>query len=76
VREVTGGGGAIGWRCRIPTRATCVSICAAPNWRYGIRDIALKPLAFAATPNAFLSSVAADLPRGSLPRAYAGEQPY
>ena len=29
-----------------------------PNWRYGIRDITLKPLAFAATPNAFLSSVA------------------
>ncbi|KAF1015711.1 MAG: hypothetical protein GAK31_01186 [Stenotrophomonas maltophilia] len=78
VREVTAGGGGRDWLAMPDTDARYVrfDLQDGPNWRYGIREIALKPLAFAATPNAFLSSVAADLPRGSLPRAYVGEQPY
>ena len=78
VREVTSGAGGRDWLALPDTDARYVrfDLRDGPNWRYGIRDIALKPLAFAATPNAFLSSVAADLPRGSLPRAYVGEQPY
>ena len=78
VREVIGGGGGRDWLALPDTDARYVrfDLEDGPNWRYGIRDIALKPLAFAATPNAFLSSVAADLPRGALPRAYVGEQPY
>ncbi|MBN5088635.1 discoidin domain-containing protein [Stenotrophomonas maltophilia] len=78
VREVTSGAGGRDWLALPDTDARYVrfDLQDGPNWRYGIRDIALKPLAFASTPNAFLSSVAADLPRGSLPRAYVGEQPY
>lgn len=78
VREVTGGAGGRDWLALPDTDARYVrfDLHDGPNWRYGIRDITLKPLAFAATPNAFLSSVAADLPRGLLPRAYVGEQPY
>jgi hypothetical protein len=77
VREVTAGSGGRDWLALPETDARYLrfDLQGGPNWRYGIRDIALKPLAFAATPNAFLSSVAADLPRGSLPRAYVGEQP-
>src|SRR6185437_15618713 len=78
VREVTAGAGGRDWLALPDTDARYVrfDLQGGPNWRYGIRDITLKPLAFAATPNAFLSSVAADLPRGALPRAYVGEQPY
>ena len=77
VREVTASSGGRDWLALPETDARYLrfDLQGGPNWRYGIRDIALKPLAFAATPNAFLSSVAADLPRGSLPRAYVGEQP-
>lgn len=77
VREVTAGSGGRDWLALPETDARYLrfDLEGGPNWRYGIRDISLKPLAFAATPNAFLSSVAADLPRGSLPRAYVGEQP-
>ncbi len=78
VREVTGGAGGRDWLALPDTDARYVrfDLLDGPNWRYGIRDITLKPLAFAATPNAFLSSVAADLPRGWLPRGFSGEQPY
>lgn len=77
VREVTAGGGGRDWLALPETDARYLrfDLQDGPNWRYGIRDIALKPLAFSSTPNAFLSSVAGDLPRGSLPRAYVGEQP-
>ncbi|HHW4682023.1 MAG TPA: amylo-alpha-1,6-glucosidase, partial [Xylella sp.] len=47
-----------------------------PNWRYGIKEIKLQPLAFAATPNDFIKSLASVWPRGSLPRGFSGEQPY
>jgi len=47
-----------------------------PNWRYGMREITLKPLEWAATPNDFVASVAALSPRGAFPRGFTGEQPY
>ena len=47
-----------------------------PNWRYGIREITLKPLEWAATPNAFIASVAKLSPRGAFPRGFTDEQPY
>jgi len=77
VRDVRDGAGGRDWLALPDTDARYLRFDFAdgPNWRYGIREIALKPLAFAATPNAFLSSVAADLPRGALPRAFVGEQP-
>ncbi|HEY5805410.1 MAG TPA: discoidin domain-containing protein [Lysobacter sp.] len=39
-------------------------------------EFAVQPLAFAATPNDFVRSVAAEAPRGAYPRGFSGEQPY
>ncbi|HEY6089107.1 MAG TPA: discoidin domain-containing protein [Gemmatimonadaceae bacterium] len=43
---------------------------------YGIRDIAVKPLEWAATENDFFMAVAKEAPRGSYPRPFLGEQSY
>ena len=78
LREVTAGGGGRDWLALPETEARYLrlDLIDGPNWRYGIRDITLEPLAFADTPNDFIRSVATDLPRGSLPRGFSGEQPY
>lgn len=78
LREVTSGTGGREWLALPETEARYLrfDLIDGPNWRYGIRDISLKPLSFANTPNDFIRSIAADLPRGSLPRGFSGEQPY
>ena len=78
LREVTSGSGGKDWLALPETEARYLrfDLVDGPNWRYGIRDISLKPLSFATTPNDFVRSVAADLPRGALPRGFSGEQPY
>lgn len=78
LREVKEGTGGTDWLALPETEARYLrfDLMDGPNWRYGIRDISLKPLSFAATPNDFMRSIAADLPRGSLPRGFSGEQPY
>src|SRR6266550_6196399 len=43
---------------------------------YGIRDIAVKPLEWAATENDFFMAMAKDAPRGSYPRPFLSEQSY
>ncbi len=43
---------------------------------FELKEVAVKPLAFGATPNAFVAEVAKDAPRGSWPRYLAGEQSY
>ena len=43
---------------------------------YGIRDIAIKPLDWAASENDFFMAVAKDAPRGSYPRPFLSEQSY
>lgn len=43
---------------------------------FELKDVAVKPLAFGATPNAFVAEVARDAPRGSWPRYLANEQSY
>ncbi|MEP6858675.1 MAG: discoidin domain-containing protein, partial [Gemmatimonadales bacterium] len=43
---------------------------------YGIRDISIKPLEWAATENDFFFAVAKDAPRGSYPRPFLSEQSY
>jgi hypothetical protein len=48
---------------------------AAPEG-VAIHGIAVRPLAWAATPAAFLGAVAADAPRGRYPRGMHGEQAY
>lgn len=47
-----------------------------PGSEYGLADIRIESLDFAATPNDFLKAVAAASPRGYFPRAFVGEQPY
>jgi hypothetical protein len=47
-----------------------------PAPQYALAELEVKDLAFGATPNAFLSALAAEAPRGRYPRAYVGEQPY
>ncbi len=39
----------------------------------GVREVAVQPLSFAATPNDFIASVAKDARRGLYPRAFLGE---
>jgi hypothetical protein len=43
---------------------------------YGIRDISIKPLEWAATENDFFIAVAKDAPRGAYPRPFLSEQSY
>jgi hypothetical protein len=43
---------------------------------YGIRDISIKPLEWAATENDFFFAVAKDAPRGSYPKPFLSEQSY
>jgi len=78
LRRVTAGNGGTDWLPMPETEARYVRIDLedGPSFRYGIADIALQPLAFAATPNDFVKSVAADSTRGWFPRGFSGEQPY
>ncbi|MCW4453968.1 discoidin domain-containing protein [Flavobacterium sp. MXW15] len=78
LREVVAGGGGRDWLALPETEARYLrfDLVDGPNWRYGIKDISLKPLEFAATPNDFVKSIARELPRGALPRGFSGEQPY
>jgi len=43
---------------------------------YGIRDISIKPLEWAASENDFFMTIARDAPRGSYPRPFLSEQSY
>lgn len=47
-----------------------------PGAGYALADLIIEPLAFAATANDFLQSLAAAAPRGWYPRGFSGEQPY
>ncbi len=43
---------------------------------YGIRDISIKPLEWAASENDFFMAIAREAPRGSYPRPFVSEQSY
>jgi len=43
---------------------------------YAIREIAIQPLEFGSSPNAFFEAIARDAPRGAYPRYFSGEQSY
>ncbi|MGY4398129.1 hypothetical protein ACVWZA_003331 [Sphingomonas sp. UYAg733] len=47
-----------------------------PGGRARLAEIEVKPLDWAATPNAFIASLARDAPRGSYPRGFSGKQSY
>lgn len=48
---------------------------AGPGQGYALNEVEIEPLAFGATPTAFISAVAKDTPRGRFPRGFY-EQPY
>jgi len=43
---------------------------------YGIRGVAVQPIAFSASPNQFFAAIARDAPPGSYPKYLAGRQTY
>jgi hypothetical protein len=58
------------------TRFVRLRMSAGPARRFGLAAIAVEPLEFGATANAFVESLARDLPRGLFPRGFSGEQTY
>ncbi len=77
VRTVEAGTGERDYLYLPETEARFLRLRCEPG-REGIAlaDLKLQPLAFGASRNAFVTAIAADLPRGRLPRAYLGEQSY
>src|SRR3546814_11854782 len=47
-----------------------------PGQSRRLREASVEPLAFAATPNDFIRSVAGQPPHGLFPLGFSGEQPY
>lgn len=78
LREVVSGAGGTDWLA-LPDaegRYLRFDLRDGPSFRYGIKEIQVQPLAFAATPNDFIKSLAAQFPKGSFPRGFSGEQAY
>jgi len=78
LRKVVAGAGGTDWLALPESEARYLrfDLEDGPNFRYGIKEIAVQPLAFAATPNDFVESLAQNFPRGDFPRGFSGEQPY
>lgn len=78
VRSVDAGNGGTDWIALPESEARYVALRLqdGPTGRYALADAVVEPLAFAATSNDFIESVAADSPRGWFPRGFSGEQPY
>jgi hypothetical protein len=57
-------------------RGRPIQQCAIGTSGYGIRDIAIKPLDWAASENDLFFAMARDAPRGSYPRYLSSEQSY
>jgi len=79
LREVSGGNGGRDWLALPETTARRVRLRllrSASGHGFALAEAAVRPLEFAATRNAFLAAVAADLPRGAFPRPWPGEQGY
>ena len=47
-----------------------------PGKQYGLAEVDIEDLAFAATPNDFIKAIAREAPRGWYPRGFIGEQSY
>lgn len=43
---------------------------------YGVSELAVQPLSYGESPNAFFAAIARDAPRGAYPRSFSGEQSY
>src|SRR3546814_10017534 len=53
-----------------------VVVQGGPGQSRRLREASVEPLAFAATPNDFIRSVAGQSPHGLFPRGISGEKPY
>jgi len=78
VRTVVDGNGDTDWIALPESEARYVGILVqdGPGQARMLEDVQVEPLAFAAIPNDFIKSVAAQSPRGWFPRGFSGEQPY
>jgi hypothetical protein len=78
VRKVRGSDGGRDWLAlpESESRFLRLTPLRGPGASFGLIDARVEPLAFAATTNDFLTSVAAASPRGDWPRGFSGEQPY
>jgi hypothetical protein len=78
VRQVDGGNGGTDWIALPESEARYIGLVMqdGPGQVRRLRDISIEPLAFAATPNDFIRSVAGQSPHGLFPRGFSGEQPY
>lgn len=78
VRRLRGGNGGRDWIALPESEARYIRLVplAGPSERFGLAQVTIEPLAFAATPNDLVKSVAAQAPRGHYPRGFIGEQPY
>ena len=77
-RRVHGGNGGRDWIALPESEARYLrlTLSGGPGNDYALAEATVEPLAFAATPNDFIASVAQSSPRGHYPRAFVGEQPY
>lgn len=77
-REVVGGNGGTDFIALPESEARYLRLTPlrGPGTGFGLVEATVQPLAFAATPNAFVASVAANSSRGEFPRGFSGEQPY
>ena len=78
VREVGDGDGGSDWVALPESEARWLrlTLLGGPAPGFALRQARVEPLAFAATPNDFIASVAKASPRGRFPRGFSGEQPY
>lgn len=77
-REVTGGDGGNDFLAlpESEARHLRLTVTKAHADQVALAQFEVQPLAFAATPNDFVRSVAKEAPRGRWPRGFSGEQPY
>ncbi|MBC7802742.1 MAG: discoidin domain-containing protein, partial [Candidatus Parcubacteria bacterium] len=78
VRQVTQGNGGRDWLALPESEARYVRLLLeqAPRDEFALAEATVQPLAFAATPNDFVKSIAKASPKGWFPRGFNDEQPY
>ncbi|MGY1519975.1 discoidin domain-containing protein [Luteimonas sp. A482] len=78
VRRVEQGNGGDDWIALPESEARYIAFdfIDGPGRRFALAEVTVEPLAFAATPNDFIGSIAAQARKGLFPRGFSGEQPY
>lgn len=78
VRSVVDGNGGADWIALPESEARYVRVLPVqgPHASFGLAELQVLPLAFSATPNDVVRSVASNSPRGWFPRGFSGQQPY